>query len=158
MLGGFILLSIVAITATNVGAFALDRVARLVAGEVSALPGYEDYVRLAIGAAIPMFLPWCQAERGHLAVDLFLTRAPAGIRHGIDRFSLFLMAGMAVFLAYWMIVGLLETRDDGALSPVLGWPIWPFYTTGIISLILWAAVAFAQAVTDTKPSNPTHHA
>ena len=115
-------------------------------------------LRLAVGAAIPMFLPWCQMERGHLAVDLFLTRAPAGIKHGIDRFSLLLMAGTALFLAFWMIVGLFETRHDGALSPVLGWPIWPFYSTGIISLILWAAVALAQATTRADPPDPAHHA
>lgn len=151
MLGGLVLLAIVAVTATNVGAFALDRLARLWGGEVGGLPGYEDFVRLAIGAAIPMFLPWCQAERGHLAVDLFLARAPAGLKRGIDRVSLVLMAAMALFLAYWMANGLIESRSDGALSPVLGWPVWPFYAGGIVSLVLWAVIALGQAVTPLPP-------
>lgn len=144
VLGGLALLGIVGVTVTNVGAFTLDRIARMWGGSVGALPGYEDFVRLAIGAAIPMFLPYCQARRGHLAVDLFLRRAPLALRRGIDRLSLILMVGIALFLAYWMIEGLFETRDDGTLSPVLGWDEWPFYVTGIVSLILWAMVAFMQ--------------
>jgi TRAP-type C4-dicarboxylate transport system permease small subunit len=155
VLGGVVLLAIVSVTAVNVGAFALDRAARLWGGEVGGLPGYEDFVRLAVGAAVPMFLPYCQARRGHLAVDLFLKNGPPALRRGIDRLSLLLMAALAVFLAYWMVLGLLETRDDGALSRVLGWPEWPFYITGIVSLALWALVSLTQ-VFDPPQDRPVH--
>lgn len=158
ILGGIILITIVVVTVVNVGAFALDRLARLAGGEVPALPGYEDYVRLAVGAAIPMLLPWCQAQRGHLAVDLFLARAPAAFKRGIDRISLLLMAALALFLAYWMVLGMLETRDDGTLSPVLGWQEWPFYITGIISLALWSLVSLAQAASGEPASESIPHA
>ncbi len=158
ILGGVILLTIVAVTVVNVGAFALDRFARLAGGTVSALPGYEDYVRLAAGAAIPMLLPWCQAQRGHLAVDLFLSRAPDAFKRAIDRLSLFFMAALALFLAYWMTLGLLETRDDGALSAVLGWQEWPFYITGIVSLLLWSLVSVAQAISEGPNPEAIPHA
>lgn len=148
VIGGLILLSIVAVTVTNVGAFALDRVARLWGSTVSGLPGYEDYVRLAVAAAIPMFLPYCQLKRGHLAVDLFLKNAPAGFNRFIDRLSLILMAATALFLAYWMVLGMEETQSDGALSRVLGWQEWPFYLPGIASLILWAIVSLSQLADD----------
>ena len=151
LLGGIALLAIVAVTVVNVGAFALDRLARLGGGTVGGLPGYEDFVRLTVGAAVPMFLPWCQARRGHLAVDLFLSRAPAGFNRFIDRVSLVLMAAAALFLAWWMVLGMVETRADGALSRVLGWPEWPFYLTGIASLVLWAAVALAQLADPDTP-------
>ena len=158
ILGGAILLSIVAVTVINVGAFALDRLARLAGESVSALPGYEDYVRLAVGAAVPMLLPWCQVQRGHLAVDLFLSRAPDAFKRAIDRLSLLLMAALSLFLAYWMTLGLLETRDDGALSRVLGWQEWPFYITGILSLSLWSVVALAQAINGDPASETIPHA
>ena len=51
---------------------------------------------------------------------------------------------LALFLAWWMALGLLETRADGTLSRVLGWPEWPFYAPGVLSLLLWAAVAACQ--------------
>ncbi len=155
ILGGVLLLAIVGVTVVNVGAFALDRAARIWGGEVGGLPGYEDFVRLAVAAAIPMFFPYCQVRRGHLAVDLFLKNSPLALRRGIDRFSLLLMAALAVFLAYWMTLGMLETRDDGALSRVLGWQEWPFYITGILSLVLWALVALTQVFGLTEDA-PTH--
>lgn len=144
ILGGLILLAIVGVTVTNVAAFGLDRIARLSGRTVSGLSGYEDFVRLAVAAAIPMFLPYCQMQRGHLAVDLFLKRAPRWFNWIIDTLSLILMASAALFLAYWMVLGMIETRADGALSRVLGWHEWPFYLAGIASLILWAIVAIAQ--------------
>jgi len=43
-----------------------------------------------------------------------------------------------------MYLGLLESKDDGALSSILGWHEWPFYIPGIISLFLWAIVLIFQ--------------
>ena len=146
MLGGALLLAIVLVTVVNAAAFGLDKLARLVGGTVQGLPGYEDFVRLAIAAASPMFLPYCQAKRGHLAVDLFLSRASPRLRGALDRLVALLMAAAALFLAYWMLLGMLETRADGALSRVLGWPEWPFYVTGVLSLLFWSAIATAQAL------------
>jgi len=90
------------------------------------------------------------------AVDLFLRRAPAGLNRFIDRLSLVLMAGAALFLAYWMVLGMAETREDGALSRVLGWPEWPFYLPGIASLVLWAAVAVAQVFEANESESAQH--
>jgi TRAP-type C4-dicarboxylate transport system permease small subunit len=39
---------------------------------------------------------------------------------------------------------MVENRDDQAISRVLGWPEWPFYLPGLVSLALWALVAATQ--------------
>jgi TRAP-type C4-dicarboxylate transport system permease small subunit len=148
ILGGVVLLAIVLVTAANVGAFGLDKIARLFGATVSGLPGYEDFVRLAISGAALMLFPFCQLKRGHLAVDLFVNVTPRAVRRALDAASLVAMAALALFLAYWMVLGLLETRADGALSRVLGWPEWPFYLPGIASLLLWAAIAAYQVFED----------
>jgi TRAP-type C4-dicarboxylate transport system permease small subunit len=148
ILGGVVLLAIVLVTAANVGAFGLDKIARLFGATVSGLPGYEDFVRLAISGAALMLFPFCQLKRGHLAVDLFVNMTPRAVRRALDAASLVAMAALALFLAYWMVLGLLETRADGALSRVLGWPEWPFYLPGIASLLLWAAIAAYQVFED----------
>lgn len=161
LLGGLILIAIVLVTAANAGAFALDRVARLFGSAVGGLPGYEDFVRLAISAAALMLLPYCQHKRGHIAVDLFMARAPQRLQRLADLIASALMGGLAAFLAYWMLLGLLETRADGALSRVLGWPEWPFYLPGVASLVLWALVAGHQALVPQRhvPERPAgeHH-
>jgi TRAP-type C4-dicarboxylate transport system permease small subunit len=142
--GGLVILAIMLVTSVNVGAFALDRLARLFGANVGALPGYEDFVRLAVSCAALMFFPYCQLRRGHVAVDLFVSLFPRVVKRALDRLWLAAIVALALFLAYWMCLGMLETRADRALSPVLGWPEWPFYLPGVISLILWALVAAWQ--------------
>ena len=148
LLGGVLLIAIVGVTVTNAAAFALDRIAALVGRDVAGLPGYEDFVRLSVGCAALMLLPYCQARRGHVAVDILAeTVMPGGVQSVLDRLWQLLTAALAVFLAWKMTLGMLETYGDHALSRVLGWPVWPFYLPGIASLGLWAAVALA----DLKP-------
>lgn len=144
LLGGAAILAVTAVTTLNVGAFVADRVAGAWGADVAGLPGYEDFVRLAVSGAALMFFPWCQARRGHVAVDLFVSALPAAMRRALDRLWLALLVAAAGFLAWFMGMGLLEARDDGVTSSILGWSEWPFYAPGIVSLVLWAAVAAAQ--------------
>ena len=123
------------VTAANTGAFALDRLARLGGGSVSGLPGYEDFVRLALGGAALMFFPHAQARRGHVAVDIFVSWLPAGIGRLLDRLWLAATIAIALFLAWWMWVGMGRARADALVTGVLGWPDWPFYLPGIASLV-----------------------
>lgn len=145
LLGGVGLLLIVGATAFNVGAFAVDKIARNFGGSVGAFPGYEDFVRLMVSAAVLMLFPYCQLRRGHVAVDIFVERMPRAVQRAIDAVSLIGMTVLALFLLYWMVIGMVETRADQAVSRVLGWPEWPFYVPGLISLALWALVAASDA-------------
>lgn len=141
---GVILLSITLVTVTNVGAFALDRVARLFGANIQGLTGYEDFVRLIIGAGLMMMFPYCQAKRSHVAVDLFIKFLPPWLQKAMDVVSQLLMAAIVLFLAYWLTIGMMEARDDRLVSRVLGWPEWPFYIPGIFALTLWALIAAVQ--------------
>ena len=145
LLGGVGLLLIVGATALNVAAFALDMMARPLGGSVAVFSGYEDFVRLIISAAVLMLFPYCQMRRGHVAVDLFVERLPIGVQRAVDAISLIGMTLLVGFLLYWMWIGMIETRADGAVSRVLGWPEWLFYLPGLISLALWGAVAAVAA-------------
>ncbi|WP_138465981.1 TRAP transporter small permease [Poseidonocella sp. HB161398] len=144
LLGGAILIAIVAVTTTNTGAFILDRIGGLAGIDVPGLPGYEDFVQLAISGAALMFFPYCQARRSHVAVELFMERLPLWFQRSADRLWLAVTAAVALFLAYWMVFGMLETRSDSAVTAVLGWTVWPFYLPGILSMALWAVIALAQ--------------
>ena len=146
LLGGLLLLAIMAVTSLNAVGFGLDRIARVWGASVPGLPGYEDFVRLAISGAALMFLPVCQSRNGHVTVDLFARLLPDGLSRVLDRVWLLAIVLLALFLAYWMTFGLIETRQDNALSPILAWPVWPFYAPGVISLLLWAGVAAVQLI------------
>ena len=144
LLGGVLLLAIMAITSLNIGAYIADYIAEIWGGNVYGTTGYEDFVTLAIAGAGMMFLPYCQAMRGHVVVDVFSKMMGATMRRLLDKLWLVLTYLLALFLAYWMAVGLLELRNDNALTPILGWPVWPSYIPGVLSLLLWAIVTAAQ--------------
>lgn len=146
LVGGVLLIAIVLVTSVNVSAFTLDRIARLFGGNVSGLPGYEDFVRLAISVAALMFFPYCQLRHGHVTVDLFARVFPPAIRRGLDVLWLVCTTVVAAFLAWYMAAGMEEAREDGTVSPVLGWPEWPFYAPGIVSVGLWGIVTAYQIV------------
>ena len=144
LLAGILTLLVVLVTTLNVTAFGLDRIARLFDANVSGLSGYEDFVRLALSAIALMFFPYCQRRKGHVAVDLFADRFPTGLQWFLEKLILLLTIATALFLAFWMALGMVSSYDDHALSPILGWHNWPFYLPGILSLILWALVAAVQ--------------
>lgn len=148
LLGGTLLMTIVFITAINVTAFTLNKFAQLFGETISGLPGYEDFIRLAISCAVPMFFPYCQLKRGHVTVDIFTYFSSPQVQSILDRTAQIMMIIITLFLSYWMILGGKETYSDGVLSRVLGWPEWPFYIPGILSLLLWALVATAQLFTN----------
>ena len=64
----------------------------------------------AAGAAIALFLPWCQARRGNIIVDFFTTRASAATQAALDRFGAALLA---------LVMGLMAWR-----SAIGGWNAW----------------------------------
>jgi TRAP-type C4-dicarboxylate transport system permease small subunit len=139
--GGTILLAIAALTGLNVLLHVADAIAP---GRLGIVPGYEDLVRLWVGAAVPLLFPWCELRRGHVAVDLLAERLPAAAQRALERLGVALSLALALFLAFWMAQGLLETRADGRIASVLGWPEWPFFLPGLAALLLWAAVAAAR--------------
>ncbi len=139
--GGLLLLAIVLVTAGNVGLYIVDRIAP---GRFGVVSGYEEIARLLVSSAALMMFPYCQLKRGHVAVDVFTERLGRGMIGGIDRLVFVLTAALALFLAYWMLFGMLEAERGGLVSPVLNWPEWPFYLPGLGSLLLWAVVAVVQ--------------
>ena len=142
--GGMLALLISIVTIINVTAFGLDKIARLFDANVPAIIGYEDFVSMIVSSAALMFFPYCQAHRGHVAVDVFIKMFPDWFARVVDTLSSVLMTALALFLGYMMVNGLIEVRSDNTLSAILGWPIWPFYVPGIIAMFLWAAIAGNQ--------------
>lgn len=143
-LAGVMLLIIIATTVINIGAFGLDKVARLFNVNIMGLTGYEDLVRLLTSCIALMFFPWAQAQRGHVAVDFFADKFSQGFQQVLDILWLSCTLIFVVFLAILMFMGMIESFNDGSVSTTLGWSQWPFYIPGIISLGLWSIVLFFQ--------------
>ncbi len=46
----------------------------------------------AAGAAIALFMPWCQMRRGNIIVDFFTAGTTVAVRDRLDRFGAFMVA------------------------------------------------------------------
>lgn len=143
-LAGLLLMIIVGVTVLNTTAFGLDKIARMYEMNVSAIPGYEDMVRLMISCVALMFFPWTQLQRGHISVEFFAEKLSSKMLLILDKISLILTLALALFLTVYMFRGMLESKSDNVLSPILEWHEWPFFIPGVISMMLWVIVLVYQ--------------
>jgi TRAP-type C4-dicarboxylate transport system permease small subunit len=106
----------------------------------------------AAGAAIALFLPWCQWERGHIIVDFFTTRASHAARGRLDRFGAFVLAAVLGLMTWRSAVGGLNAWDSKSGSMMLGFPEWIVYAGIVPGLGLATVIALAQALRGFAPA------
>ena len=99
----------------------------------------------AAGAAIALFLPWCQVRRGNIMVDFFTARASAATRAGLDRFGALLLALVMALMTWRTAVGGLNAWNSQSGSMMLGFPEWVVYAGMVPPLLLTALIGAMQA-------------
>lgn len=126
---------------------ALLVLASVIGRELLARPVPGDFEIVGFGMAISAFLclPWCQLTRGHLVVDFFLARAPAGVRAALDATAALILAMLALLLGWRMAEGMLDAFRYRDISVILGLPYWWAYPFAVISLLLLAATCLVTA-------------
>lgn len=100
----------------------------------------------AAGAAIALFLPWCQLRRGNIMVDFFTAKASEATQARLDRVGAFLLALAMLLMTWRTAVGGLNAWGSQAGSMILGFPEWIVYVGMVPPLALTAVIALAQAV------------
>lgn len=143
---GLLILAVVLVTVVNVTGYTLDAWLSPIGLSVPGLPGYEDAVALLTGVAALLMMPYCQMTRGHVAVDLLTARLSPASERVITRVTDGLTGIIATFLTIMMFRGGWQFAGDGTLSPVLGWPIWPFLIPATLGCGFWAMIAISAAV------------
>ena len=109
------------------------------------LAGDFELTGVAAGAAIALFMPWCQLRRGNIIVDFFTARASARTNAALDRFGALLMAGMMGLLAWRAVLGGLNAYNSHSGTMMLAFPEWVVYTAIVPPLALAAVIGLAQA-------------
>jgi TRAP-type C4-dicarboxylate transport system permease small subunit len=106
----------------------------------------------AAGAAIALFLPWCQYRRGNIIVDFFTSGATASTQAVLDRLGALLLA-LAMGLMTWRTaLGGLNAWKSGSGSMMLGFPEWVVYAGMVPPLALTALIGLAQALQGFEPA------
>ena len=108
--------------------------------------GDFELVGVAAGAAIALFLPWCQVKRGNIVVDFFTTGASKQAIKRMDRFGSLLMALMAGVFAWRSILGGLNVYNSHSGTMMLNFPEWIIYALMVPPLALTALIGLLQAL------------
>lgn len=110
------------------------------------LVGDFELTAVAAGAAISLFLPWCQIRRGHIIVDFFTAKASASARNGMDRVGLLCTALVFGVLAWRTAIGGWDAWQTQSGTMMLGFPEWVVYLVMAPALALTTVIALWQAV------------
>lgn len=120
----------------------------------TAINGDFELVGFAAGAAIALFMPWCQIRRGNIIVDFFTTRASPRSRERLDRLGALLLALVMSLMTWRSALGGLNAWNTGSGSMMMGFPEWIVYSMMVPALGLTALIGFAQAVIGFNPGGP----
>ncbi len=132
---------------------ALMSVVSIVGRSVLARPILGDFELIEIGIAVAgsLFLPYCQATRGHIIVDVFTLRAGPRAVRALDRLGALLTAAMFLLVAWRTLAGCLDIARSGETSMLMQVPIWIGYAGMIPGVALAALIALAQALVLPPP-------
>ena len=112
----------------------------------------------AAGAAIALFLPWCQFKRGNILVDFFTTKASAATQNMMERFGTLLLALVMALMAWRTALGGMAAWASQSGTMMLGFPEWIVYSCMVPPLVLTTVIALYQTIfgfaADTPEDNP----
>ena len=122
-----------------------------------AINGDFELVGFAAGAAVALFMPWCQLKRGNIIVDFFTTRASAEARARMDRLGALLLAAVMLLMTWRSVLGGLNAWNTNSGSMMLGFPEWIVYACMVPPMLLTALIGLHQAafgLADDAEGNP----
>jgi TRAP-type C4-dicarboxylate transport system permease small subunit len=117
----------------------------------ASLSGDFELTGVAAGAAIAMFMPWCQLRRGNIIVDFFTAKASQTTIERLDRLGALLLAGVMALLAWRAALGGLNAYSSHSGTMMLGFPEWIVYAAMAPPLALTAVIAFGQSARGFEP-------
>ena len=115
------------------------------------LVGDFELTGVATGAAIALFMPWCQIRRGNIIVDFFTAKANPAVNERLDRLGALLLALVFALLAWRTTLGGLNAYATGSSSMMMGLPEWIVYVTMVPPFVLTTLIALSQALRGPHP-------
>ena len=99
----------------------------------------------AAGAAIALFLPWCQVKRGNIIVDFFTARVGDKTNAQLDRLGALLYALALGMMAWRTTLGGFKAWASQSGTMMIGFPEWVIYVGMVPPLVLCTLIGLAQA-------------
>jgi TRAP-type C4-dicarboxylate transport system permease small subunit len=110
------------------------------------LVGDFELTGVAAGAAIALFLPWCQLQRGNIIVDFFTSRASERTNAALDRIGALALGLCMALLSWRTVLGGLSSWSTQSTTMMLGFPEWICYAFMVPPLVLTALIGLWQGL------------
>ncbi len=137
LLGGMLLIGITGLTCISI----IGRTLLPLDIGLGPIQGIYDITEMGMAAAVFAFLPWCQLQRKHAAVDLFAPLYPAIMNRSINLLVDVAMCAVASVCAWRMTLGMLDKLRYNETTLILQAPVWLGYLAGVLGLSAFALVA-----------------
>jgi TRAP-type C4-dicarboxylate transport system permease small subunit len=119
-----------------------------------AITGDFELSGAACGAAVGLFMPWCQYKRGNIIVDFFTTKASDATQSMLDRAGALVLGIVMAVLTWRSTLGGISAFNSNSGTMMLGFPEWIVYSAIVPGLGLTALIAFAQAINGFSSDTP----
>ncbi len=133
--GGAVLICLIVMTCVSITGRAL------VPFGLAPIKGDFEWIELGVGFAIFAFLPWCQLQRGHAAVDLLQGLYGRAGNRVVDVIVDVLMFGAASVIAWRLYLGMQDKLRFGETTFILQFPVWIGYAAGLVGACVFVIVA-----------------
>ena len=120
------------------------------------LVGDFEMTGLAAGAAIALFMPFCQLRRSNIIVDFFTSRLSNETNTRLDRFGALLLAVLFALLAWRTALGGLNSYTTNSETQILGFPEWTVYLAMVPAFALTAVIGACQGLFDLGDHVESH--
>ena len=110
----------------------------------SPITGDFELSGAAAGAAIALFMPWCQARQGNIIVDFFTTKCSDATNGVMDRFGAAVLCVCFALLAWRTAMGGLSAYTANSGTMILGFPEWIVYACMAPPFVLTSLIALGQ--------------
>jgi TRAP-type C4-dicarboxylate transport system permease small subunit len=135
--GGALLVAVVlAIAASAAGNIFFD----------SPIAGDFEIAEIATAIAAFSFLPHCQLTGANVCADLFTSRAGPRTSAALSLLAALVAGVFAALLLWRMSAGMLDYKNDGEITHILGFPVWAAFPPMLFSLALLLLAAAASAL------------
>lgn len=110
------------------------------------ITGDFELTGVAAGAAIALFMPFCQIQRGNIIVDFFSAKFGDKTNLGLDRFGALLLALVFALLAWRTTLGGLNSWRTNSETQIIGFPEWVTYASMVPPFVLAMVIGLNQAL------------
>ena len=119
-----------------------------------AITGDFELSGAACGAAVGLFMPWCQYKRGNIIVDFFTAKASESTQSMLDRVGALVLGIVMAVLAWRTTLGGISAFKSNSGTMMLGFPEWIVYSAIVPGLALTAVIALTQAIQGFAHNEP----